>query len=207
MADAANFIDCATGQRLPVAQEADSIALERAYTAAKQPPAAPRLAIVEGRIAPRMPMEGPGPRPTLVVERFLRLGNAGETCPAPPANVPLAGTRWRLTLLDGAPVAAAGPRQREAWLQFDAAQARVAGSGGCNTVSGGYALDGAAVRFSKLAGTMQACRDDPRQERAFVAMLGQVQRWLVAGSLLEFVDSDERLLARFEAAPATLPAR
>ena len=54
---------------------------------------------------------------------------------------------------------------------------------------------------------MLACRDDPQQERAFVAMLGEVRRWLVAGSLLEFVDSDDRLLARFEAAPATLPAR
>ncbi len=209
MADAANFTDCATGQRLPVAIEADSIALERAYTSAKQPPATPRLALVEGRIAQRMPMEGPGPRPTLVVDRFLRLGNSGETCPATPANVPLTGTRWRLTQLDGAPAAAAGAaaRQREAWLQFDATQSRIAGSGGCNTVSGSYALDGATVRFSKVAGTMQACRDDPRQERAFVAMLGQAQRWLVAGSLLEFVDRDERLLARFEAAPATLRAR
>jgi uncharacterized lipoprotein YbaY/heat shock protein HslJ len=205
-ADAPTFTDCATGQQMPVAQEADALALERAYTAAKQPPAAPRLAVVEGRIAQRMPMEGPGPRPTLVVERFLRLGNAGETCPAPPANAPLAGTRWRLTRLDGANVVASD-RRGEAWLQFDAAQSRVAGSGGCNTISGSYALDGAALQLSKVAGTMMACRDEPQQERAFVAMLGQVRRWLVAGTLLEFIDSEDRLLARFEAAPATLPAR
>ena len=121
VADTPTFTDCATGQRLSVAQEADSLALERAYTSAKPPPATPRLAVVEGRIAQRLPMEGAAPRPALVVERFLRLGNPGETCPAPPANVALAGTRWRLTRLDGVPVAARD-RKREAWLQFDAAR-------------------------------------------------------------------------------------
>ena len=207
LADAPTFTECATGQRLPVAQEADSLALERAYTAANPSPATPRLAVVDGRIAQRMLMEGTGPRSTLVVERFLRFGNPGETCPAPPANAPLAGTRWRLTRLNGVPVVPSSTRTREAWLQFDAAQSRIAGSGGCNTVTGSYALDGAVLRFSQVAGTMMACRDDPQPERAFVAMLGQARRWLVAGSLLEFIDAEDRLLARFESTPATLPGR
>jgi copper homeostasis protein (lipoprotein) len=205
-ADAPTFTDCATGVRLAVAQEADSLALERAYVAAKQPPATPRLVLVEGRIVQRPPMEGPGPRATLVVEKFLRLGNPAEACPAPPANAPLAGTRWRLTRLEDEPVIG-GARKREAWLQFDATQTRIAGSGGCNAISGSYAVDGAALRFSKVAATMTGCRDDAQQDRAFVAVLGRVQRWLVAGSLLEFIDADERLLARFEAAPATLTVR
>ncbi len=205
-ADAPTFTDCATGQRLPVAPEADALALERAYTSAQQPPATPRLVVVDGRIAQRMPMEGAGLRPTLVVDRLVRLGNPGETCPAPPANAALEGPRWRLTRLNGVSVANTD-RQREAWLQFDASQSRIAGSGGCNAVTGSYALDAAAVRFTRVAGTMLACRDDPQQERAFVAMLGQVRRWLVAGRLLEFIDSEDRLLARFEAAPATLRAR
>jgi len=208
VADAPTFTDCATGQRLPVAPEADALALERAYTAAKQPPATPRLALVEGRVALRPPMEGPGPgpRPTLVVDHFLRLADAGETCPAPPVNTPLPDTRWRLTQLEGAPVIG-GARKREAWLQFDAAQSRVAGSGGCNSVTGAYALDGDALRFSNVVGTMMACGESAEQDRAFVAMLGKVQRWLVAGPLLEFVDADDRLLARFEATPATLRPR
>jgi heat shock protein HslJ len=151
-------------------------------------------------------MEGAGRRATLVVDKFLRLGNPAETCPPPPANAPLAGTRWRLTQLDGAPVTG-DARKREAWLQFDAAQSRIAGSGGCNAINGSYALDGAGLRFSKVTATMAACRDDAQQDRAFVAVLGKVQRWLVAGRLLEFVDADERLLARFEAEPATLRAR
>lgn len=206
VADAASFTDCATGRRMPVAAEGEALALERAYTAAKLPPATPRLALVAGRIAQQQPMEGPGPRATLVVERFIRLEKPGDACPPPPVNASLAGTRWRLTRLERNAVVESA-RQREAWVQFDATQSRLAGSGGCNTVTGSYALDGDALRFSKVAGTMMACRDGAQQERAFVAMLGTVQRWLVAGQTLEFLDTEAALVARFEAAPDTLRAR
>ncbi len=73
-ADTGLFVDCASGQRLPVAQEADNAALESAYLEARPEPGAPLLAIVEGRIEGRMPMEGPGPRPTLIVDRFVSIG-------------------------------------------------------------------------------------------------------------------------------------
>jgi copper homeostasis protein (lipoprotein) len=196
-ADAPVFTDCATGRLMPVAPGDAALALERAYTAARQPPAAPRLVVVEGRIAQRPPIEGPGPRATLVVEKFLRLADAGATCPMPPVNAPLPDTRWRLTRLAGAPAASA--RRLEAWLQFDAAGSRVTGSGGCNTVAGAYALDGERLRFSRVTGTMRSCPGIPERERAFVAMLGKVQRWLVAGAVLELLDADGRRLASFEA--------
>ncbi len=73
MADAGIFTDCASGRRLPVAQESDNAALEAAYSKARTGPGAPMLASIEGQIEMRMPMEGPGPRPTLVVERFVSI--------------------------------------------------------------------------------------------------------------------------------------
>ncbi|MCU0759563.1 MAG: META domain-containing protein [Steroidobacteraceae bacterium] len=207
LADAAAFIDCATGERLPVAQEAGARELERAYLAERQSPGAPRLAQVEGRIAQRMPMEGALPRAALVVDRFLRLAPAGESCPPPPANAPLEGTRWRLTQLDGEPAAKASGRTREAFLQFEPGQARVAGSGGCNNLTGAVARDAGQVRFTGLAGTMMACSEAAMaQEKAFTAMLERARRWLVAGRLLEFEDEAGELLARFEASDtATTP--
>ena len=201
-ADAASLLDCATGQRLPVAAEGQALALERAYTGARPPPnGAPRIVLLEGRLLPRMPMEGPGPRPSLVIDRFLQLAPPGESCPPPPSNLPLAGPRWRLTQLQGLPVMKAAGRKREAGLQFDAAQSRVSGSGGCNTVAGGYVLDGERLSFTQLAGTMMACGEEAMaQEKDFAAMLASTRRWLVAGRLLELIDDEERLLARFEAA-------
>lgn len=81
MADAGWFVDCRSGVRLAVAQEGDNAALEAAYSKDQSMPGAPLLATVEGRVEDRMPMEGPGPRPTLIVEKFISI--APEGCSVP----------------------------------------------------------------------------------------------------------------------------
>ena len=79
MADAALFSDCLSGRRLPVAMEADSISLERAYLEARQQPGDELLVSFEGRIVDRPPMEGDGLRPTVIVDRFIDVW-PGESC-------------------------------------------------------------------------------------------------------------------------------
>lgn len=79
LADAGVFTECRTGWRLPVATEGDNRALESAYLAAGLEPGEEILATVRGRIARRMPMEGPGPVLTLIPEIFLGLW-PGEDC-------------------------------------------------------------------------------------------------------------------------------
>ena len=81
MADAGWFVDCRSGVRLAVAQEGDNAALEAAYSKDQSMPGAPLLATVEGRVEDRMPMEGSGLRPTLIVEKFIAI--ASEGCPGP----------------------------------------------------------------------------------------------------------------------------
>jgi putative lipoprotein len=77
MADAGWFVDCRSGVRLAVAQQGDNAALEAAYSKGQSMPGAPLLATVEGRVEDRMPMEGPGPRPTLIVEKFISIASEG----------------------------------------------------------------------------------------------------------------------------------
>jgi copper homeostasis protein (lipoprotein) len=79
MADAGVFVDCATGWRLPVATEADNVALERGYQAARSEPGQPVLVALEGRIAMRPRMEGDGRQRTLVPIRFDK-ARPGDTC-------------------------------------------------------------------------------------------------------------------------------
>ncbi|MEM1313829.1 MAG: hypothetical protein AAGI51_04690 [Pseudomonadota bacterium] len=76
-ADAAVFEPC-TGGRLPVAQEAAYIDLERAYLEAAPGPAEPVLARLDGRVEVRPSMEGPD-RPHLIVDRVVQV-SAGD-CP------------------------------------------------------------------------------------------------------------------------------
>jgi copper homeostasis protein (lipoprotein) len=200
MADAAIFEECATGRRMPVAMEADNAALERGYLEAGATPGAPMMALVEGRIALRMPMEGPGPVPTLVPERFLRMA-PGESCPPRFATAPLEGTAWHLVSLGGEAVVP-GERRPGPNMTLDAAASRVAGSDGCNRFMGGFQRDGDKLSFGQLASTMMACADGMEAAQRFTAALGATRRYRAMGVHLDLYDAAGTAVARFEARPA-----
>ena len=195
MADAGFFVDCATGRRLPVAHEGDNAVLEAAYSNARTKPGATLLATVDGRVEDRMPMEGPGPKPTLIVERFVSIG-AG-TCSDQGSTASLENTYWKLMRLGTEPVTVA-EQQREPHFILQAEQKRVAGSGGCNRLMGSYTIDGEHIKFGQMAGTMMACPQGMEQERAFHQALAKVARWRIAGETLELFDAEGRSLAQFE---------
>jgi copper homeostasis protein (lipoprotein) len=199
MADAGLFDECSTGRRLPVAMEGDNAALERAYLQQRPEPLAPVMALVEGRIAMRMPMEGPGPVPMLVPERFLRLA-PGESCPPRFATAPLEGTSWRLVSLGGE-VIMPPPDRPAPSLLLDAAESRVSGWDGCNRFMGGFRRDGDALSFGQLASTMMACEAGMEQAQRLTAALAAAARYRSMGVHLELFDAAGAVLARLEAQP------
>jgi len=79
MADAGRFMDCSTGESLPVAMVEDNAALERAYLAAAEQPGAPVLVTFEGRIAMAPAMEGDGQERSVIVEDFGE-ARPGQLC-------------------------------------------------------------------------------------------------------------------------------
>jgi len=195
-ADAGRFRECLTGLDMPVAQEADNRALEEAYLAARESPGAEMMASLEGRIAQRMPMEGPGPVPTLVPERFI--GVSPElSCPPPMKLADLRNTYWRLSLLDSEGVRRA-PDQREPHLVFHE-EDRLAGSDGCNRVIGAYELEDASIEFSRLATTRMACPEGMEQASRFLQVLEEVKQYRIIGRHLEMLDEAGNLRLRFEA--------
>ena len=200
MADAAVFEECRTRRKIPVATEGDYKALESAYTAKREKPGQAILALVEGRIVSQVNMEGPA-KPTLVVERFSSL-RPDEACPPRFAAVPLEGTYWRLTELDGAPVPRGErPQEREAHLVFGADPKRVSGADGCNAMVGPYEIDENRVKFDKLAGTLMACPEVGNRDQQFRQALGKATGYRVLGPELQLRDADGGLLARFVALP------
>lgn len=195
-ADAGVFRACLTDRALPVAPEGDSAALERAYANARVRANEPVLVSVEGRIAERTPMEG-APRPTLIVERYIGVF-PGEHCPQPVVDWALTDTYWRLTQLNGAPVTVS-EHAREPHIVLHSAESRLAGSGGCNRLLGGYVLAGERLTFTKMASTMMACPEGMEQERAFAGALGEARSYRLSGARLELYDGAGRVIARFEA--------
>ena len=202
MADAADFAECTTGRRLPVAMEGGYVDLERAYMALPKDgdPPVPVMALVEGRIAMRPPMEGPGAVPTLVVERFLRLA-PGEACPPRFRTASLTSTHWSLVGLEQE-AASAQEGRPEPHLVLQGAESRAVGSNGCNRFMAGYTLAGERIQFSPAAATRMACPGAEELARRFDDALASAVRWRVLGGQLELYDEGGRLLARFEAREA-----
>ena len=113
-------------------------------------------------------------------------------------NEPLENTYWRLVLLGNELVKVAA-NQREPHFILHPADKRVSGSGGCNRITGGYALEGDRLTFKQMAGTMMACVEGMDTERAFLGALQQVTRATITQQQLELLDASGTVLARFEA--------
>ena len=70
-------------------------------------------------------------------------------------------------------------------LLLDLEESRVAGSGGCNRLTGTFALSETELRFGPLATTLMACLEPVMQrERAFLAALARVTSYQLDGGTL-----------------------
>ena len=205
-ADAATFTECSTGQRWPVAMEAASVDVERAYLQAKKAPMAPMLVAVDARVASRPKFEGAGPppalvsnyRPALVVVKFVQGLPATEVCAPRLVSAPLADTLWRLTRLGDRDVPPAADVRGQASLSFQAEPMRFSGSSGCNRLIGSYTAENAAMTLT-AAGTMMACPGAMADETAFLAALKATRTYRIVGPWLDLFDAKGVRLARFEA--------
>lgn len=196
MADAGWFVDCRSGVRLAVAQEGDNAALEAAYSKARSMGGVPILATVEGRVEDRMPMEGPGPRPTLIVEKFVSV-EPDQNCSGPSSIAQLENTYWKLMTLGGKTIETP-EGAREIHIVLNSQDQRVSGFPGCNRMMGSYQLKGDKIDFSQMAGTMMACASGMDTERAIHEMMEKVAAWKIAGETLQFTDANGAVLATFE---------
>jgi copper homeostasis protein (lipoprotein) len=200
LADAPSLQLCATGHTLPVAMEADYLALERAYLL-NRAAGEPRLVNVEGLITNRPSMEeSQGMVRSVVPERFVSLQSEAQPCPGT-TEMPLRGTDWQLHRLEDGqkpalPAAGAQPVQ----LRLDPDSDRVSGSGGCNRLMGGFELEGPKLRFLPLASTRMACPDPQMAfERRFFNAVELVRGWRIEGGNLLLLDADGRVLLRLVA--------
>jgi uncharacterized lipoprotein YbaY/heat shock protein HslJ len=195
MADAAVLRECLTGRNHQVQGEGAAV-LEAAYLEARGEPGDELLVEVEGQLAMREGMEG-GPRPTVLVRRLIRI-TPRESCGAPMSTADFTETYWKLTLLRDEAVTALA-NQPEPHLIFRAAEGSVAGSGGCNRISGTYKVEGSILEIGRMASTMMACLEGMDTESAFLAAIEEVRSWRILGQHLELFDAAGARLTRFEA--------
>ena len=196
LADAATFMECRTGRRMPVAREAANDELETGYLDADPAPGQGLLAVITGRIVQRPPMDGGPEEPTVVPLAFHAVW-PGETCGTPFSRAELEDTYWKLTRMgDEAIIPIAEAREPHIVLNVDG---RMAGSDGCNQLSASYEIDGDTIGFGEIATTRMACPQGEEQARQFREALERASRYRVVGSHLELFNEAGEMLARFEA--------
>ena len=90
------------------------------------------------------------------------------------------GRRWVLTEMKGVPVQLSGGR-RDAYINFEAAEKRFTGNGGCNQVSGNYSLDKKNIHFGEVISTKMSC-EDIQFENTFISTLNSIDRYEQRGN-------------------------
>jgi heat shock protein HslJ len=125
-------------------------------------------------------------------------GHAVEGCGrmTPPGE--LTNKYWKLTELEGQPVVVGSAR--EPHLRFQAADSHLAGSTGCNSLSGTFKRHGDRLTLGRMVTTLMACADTTiaHQEQRFLQVLAAVDRAGTVGDRLTLYAQD-RPVARFEA--------
>jgi heat shock protein HslJ len=118
-------------------------------------------------------------------------------------NAPLAGSRWRLTQVDGMAIPTTKP-----YILLDAQTKRFTGDGGCNRISGAADVSGSTVKFSKIISTKRACADRQLQlvETKFVEHLGRASSYYIRGDVMRLYAAGVVVLT-FTTKPAGLPAK
>lgn len=123
---------------------------------------------------------------------------AGAAPPPLPPGSPGPLGHWRVEAIGPAPL----PATPRADITFTA-EGRAHGSSGCNRFTGGFALDGAALRFEPVAGTRMACEAPAMAlEQRFLDALAAVRGWRKDGAALLLTDNTGTTVIRLLPAEA-----
>ena len=111
----------------------------------------------------------------------------------------LINTYWKLLTVNDEPEVAAD-NVREAHIVLHVERTRLAGSTGCNTLSGRYQHTGQQLTFHPIATTKMACPTaQMRSEQAMLSALQQTRHWEISSSRLALTGTKGEPLAVFEA--------
>ncbi len=113
----------------------------------------------------------------------------GVSCNSSKNMAKLDGVKWELKLLNDREVKLTD-NNSEVYLQFNEAEKKVSGRGGCNRFFGNYEMDGDKLKFSPLGATRMAC-PDLQLETEFFKALETVDTYSIKDGLLSLKSKDK----------------
>lgn len=127
----------------------------------------------------------------------------GETVTAPASvtgdvipDVSLTNTYWKLTELNGGPVAAGEGKDLHMILK---GQDQVSGYSGCNQFMGSFTETEGGLSFGPIAGTRRMCESVMDQEIAFLQALENASGYKISGEDMAIENANGEVRMRFVA--------
>ena len=107
---------------------------------------------------------------------------------------------WEVTSYDAGTALVSPIAGSSATATFDSTQ--ISGTGGCNTFSGPYSVDGDAITVGPLAATLRACADPAveQQEQRYLQALALAKSYAVVGNRLDLFREDGGFAVSFRRA-------
>ncbi len=118
-------------------------------------------------------------------------------------NLPLEGTQWKLTEMDGKADPAFDAEEDTFNFTLDPTRMMVYGVGACNRLFGSYEREGKdELDIDQLASTMMACPNMDLESR-FAKLLEEADKFRIDGDVLTLFDDGRKVLV-FKGAKAQL---
>jgi len=113
----------------------------------------------------------------------------------------IAGTYWKVVMLNGKVVQSAGQSAKEPHMILSASDNKVNGTGGCNSFFGTYELQGDnGITFSPIGATKMACQDNVMAvEHQLFQAFEMTGRFTLSNDTLILTTTDMSPLAKFVA--------
>ena len=100
--------------------------------------------------------------------------------------------RWVVVEMKGVPVQQSESR-RDAFLNFEVAEKRFSGNGGCNQINGNYSINKNEIHFGEVMSTKMSC-SDINFETVFISTLSGINRYEVRENQLLLKKNREIML-------------
>jgi copper homeostasis protein (lipoprotein) len=183
--------ECTTGLKLRL-EGSQAEALAKEFAKIRAGSTRPLLVAVEGRIASVASGDATETLTATTAGKFW----PGESCGARGVTHDLEGSRWVLVRIGDKPVMTMEGRP-EPYIVLQGATKQVVGHAGCNRLSGGYTMEGDALRMAEITTTRMAC-PELETENAFLNALETVVRWKLMDNQLVLLDKSGTAVLQLE---------
>ena len=136
-------------------------------------------------------------REELVIEQFRKF-YPNSDCQGNKIKTSLTGTHWQVLEIQDRKWSEITDKMAHLLLKPDKT---IEGFSGCNKVSGTYLVKGDVLLINRELVSRKACPGGMEGENQLIAVLDDVESYRIAENILELIDQNDQVLARFMAGP------